>query len=170
MEKNYYQIAQQFNRNDNSSYYRALFDDVEKQQDEFNSEKFVQVFYMLKERYAAIFELLGEENFKKVSNHYFRYNPIQSSKFESYGKSFCDFLEYFEPLSEFRYLKWLAKLDWFWFAEKDSMQKMSFPKGTLVSWGNICKHSSKIDIQLDESIIEVLRIIKTNNEYKIVES
>lgn len=169
MENSYYQITQQISKDERSKHYNIFLHDAEEVQLIQNNEKFRQIESLLRTKYQVIFKLFGDKNFRFIAFEYFKYNPIQSSKLESYGKSFSDFIGSMDQLSDYRYLKWMAKLDWFWFDPSlepgDSIQ---LPKGTLTSWASVYKNQNNIDIQIDESIIENLQIKKVGTEIQIV--
>jgi len=168
MENSYYQIAHQISKNERSKHYNIMLMDPDQAQEKFNTAKFLEVFNILKDKYQAAFKLFGENNFQSITYEYFLYNPIQSSSSETYGKSFPDFIASIGELSELKYVKWIAKLDWFWFTQVDYTGRIQLPQGTLESWGNIYKGEAQINIQINESIIEQLEIRSRGKEYTIV--
>jgi hypothetical protein len=168
MENSYYQFAQQILKNEKSKHYNMFLIDEEEEQEKFNNEKFQHVLNLLKEKYQVTYKLFGEKNFTIISFEYFKYNPIQSSSSVNYGKTFSDFLGSVEELNDIRYVRWIAKLDWFWFTQTDYSGSVNLPKGTLHSWGNIYKDQNQIDINIDECIIEKLQIKKVGKEFTIV--
>ena len=148
-------------------YKRQLYDS-EEEQEIYNNQKFLQIYSILRNKYQVIFRLVGDQNFKKISYEYFKYNPVQSAREEHYGNSFSDFLGTLNQLSEFRYIKWLAKLDWFWFNPVSEGDTIQLPKGTLNSWASIYKNQESINIEINESVIENLQIQKIGKEIQIV--
>lgn len=168
MGNSYYQIASQLNKDERSKHYNIFLSDPVDEQESSNNEKFRQVYTILRNKYQVIYKLFGEDNFKKLSYEYFKYNPVQSAKIDAYGKTFSDFIGNFPQLAEFKYLKWIAKLDWFWFSPVDEGTTIQLPKGTLSSWASVYKDQALIDILIDESIIENLQIQKIGKEIKIV--
>lgn len=168
MENSYYQITQQISKNERSKHYNIFLHDPEEEQQIQNNEKFRQIESLLRTKFQVIFKLFGEKNFRFVAYEYFKYNPVQSTKLEIYGKSFSDFLGSMDQLSDLRYLKWIAKLDWFWCSHTNAGDSIQLPKGTLNSWANIYKNQNNIEVQIDESIIENLQIKKVGKEIQIV--
>ena len=168
MENSYYQIADLFSKNSRSKHYDLFLNDPAEAQTLHNCEKFRKIESVLKEKFQVIHQLLGENNFRHISFEYFKYNPVQSAKFDSYGKSFSDFLGSYSLLVDYPYLKWLAKLDWFWFNRVENGESIQLPKGTLSSWACIYKNQNDIEIEINESIIERLQIQKIGKEIQIV--
>lgn len=169
MDNSYYQIGQQLLKNSRHKHYDIFdFDDEDQRQEWQNCEGFIQAFHLLKKKYQVIFKLFGEKNFEAIGYQYFLINPIHSSSKENYGKSFAEFLGTIEQIEAMKYLKWVAKLDWYWFHREIYDHPIQMPKGTLNSWANIFKGQDKIDIQIDESVIESVTIIREGNQFKII--
>lgn len=168
MENSYYQIAQQVLKDERSKHYDVFLQTSDEGQEKFNNEKFIDVFRILKNKHQIIYKLFGDLNFKILAYEYFLYNPVQSSTQDKYGKNFSEFLGSLEQLEELNYIKWLAKLDWFWFNERNHNDSIALPKGTLSSWGNIHKDEHFISIAVDESIIENVVIKKAGKEIALV--
>lgn len=168
MDNNYYQIAGQLNKDKRSKHYNIFLNEPDTEQEIYNNEKFNQIYSLLKDKFQVVYKLFGEKNFRLLTLEYFKYNPIQSAKMETYGRSFPDFLGNLPQLNQYRYMKWIAKLDWFWFNPVNDGETIQLPKGTLISWASIYKEQDSIDIEIDESIIENLQIQKEGKEIKIV--
>lgn len=168
MANSYYQIAGQINKDERSKHYNIFLNDADEAQEMLNNEQFRHIYSVLRNKYQVIYKLFGEENFKRLSFEYFKYNPVQSVKLENYGKSFGDFIGSLPQLSEYKYLKWIAKLDWFWFNPVEEGSTIQLPKGTLNSWASIYKDQNSIEILIDEAIIENLQIQKIGKEIQIV--
>lgn len=169
MDNSYREIVNLLNsKNARSKHYNIFLHDPDSEQEMYNNKKFQQIYNILKNKYQVILRLFGERNFQKVAYEYFQYNPVQSSKLDHYGKSFSDFLGSVDQLREFRYLKWIAKLDWFWFGPVEDGDSITLPKGTLKSWSILYKDQDLVDISIDESIIETLQIKKVGKEIQIV--
>lgn len=167
MENSYSQIKDHLARNERSRHYNIFLHTPEQEQEILNNEGFLKVNNLLKNKFQVLFKLMGEANFKNLSYEYFKYNPIHSSKMDSYGKTFPDFIASLTQLSNFKYLKWLAKLDWFWFNPIEEGQTIQLPKGTLSSWSSVLKAEDNIEIWIDESIIENLRVEKNGSQISL---
>jgi len=170
VEDNYYQHTRNINRNNKSKHYDLFLYDTDEQQERLNNDKFLVVFNILKEKFQVIYKLFGEESFELISHEYFLINPAHLATKDNYGKSFPEFLDSIEQLQNYSYVKWLARLDWFWFSRENSLESFHLPKGTLNSWASIYKGLDSIDIFIDESVMEKLEIKLNGNQYSIVSS
>ncbi len=163
MQNSYYQIAQMFSRKATLKQFDEMFHQPEKEDPRFQDDFFIKVFIEMKEKFQVSFKFIGEENFKILVYEYLRNVPYQN---DDYGHLFPEFIGQIPVLEQMRYLKWIAKLDWFWFA--DNKESITLPKGTLNSWGNLQRDEEQIQIEIDESVMERLVVKKFGNEFKIV--
>ncbi len=168
MNQSYYQISQQLIRNAKSRNYDLFNFDPQASQEHLNDKKFQDAFNLLKEKYHVIYKLFGEENFNIICYEYFLYNPGHSASLDKYGHTFAEFLGNLGELEDFHFLKWLAKLDWFWYERERGKNQIQLPKGTLSSWVNIFSDTDALDILIDESIMECVRIEKSGNQYQMI--
>lgn len=163
MENSYYQIAQVLSKKMTSQHFNEIFKQPSEEDPRFEDETFLQAFREMKDKYQVCYKLFGELNFKILVFEYMRNIPFER---DNYGHLFGEFLGQIPSLQQMRYIKWIAKLDWFWFADdKDSIK---LPKGTLTSWGNLQKGEDHIEIEIDESIMEKLVVKKVGHEYRIL--
>lgn len=163
MDNSYYQIAHMFSRTEKSRHFDSLFKKDITHDPRFEDEFFLKVFREMKDKFQVSFGLFGESNFKILVYEYMRNIPYHE---EDYGHLFPEFLGNIKALNALRFVKWIAKLDWFWFA--DDAKSIQLPKGTLYSWSNLLKDQEDIDIQIDESIMEKLVVKKIGKEFQIV--
>jgi hypothetical protein len=168
MENSYHQIIEQITKNERSKHYNLFLHDAGEEQQIYNNQKFLQIYNLLKDKYQVVFRLFGEDNFKYLAYEYFKFNPVQSAKLQNYGQSFSELLGTLDQLSQYKYLQWIAKLDWFWFNPVHEGDRIDLPVGTLQSWASIYKDQPEVDIQIDESITETLQIQKIGKETQIV--
>lgn len=168
MNNSYHHIAHQILKNERAKNYDMELSSEEQAQKKLNNEQFEQVYLHLKSKYIALHRLFGQANFVNICYEYFKYNPVQSAKKESYGKSFPEFLDSLSEVEDFEFLPWIAKLDWFWTTSRDEGIEIELPKGTLVSWASAYKGQEQLSISLDTRISETLGIKKVGNEYSIV--
>ncbi len=167
MQNSYQQIAYKALKDRRrNKYLDAVFHDEQKQA-QFNNESFLKIFTLMQKKYQVVARLVGEDNFQIICYQYFKFNPIQSASSSEYGATFPRFLASLEQLQDFKFLPWLAKVDWFWFCKKDSHESLIAPKGTLSSWANVYKDLPQIDVLLLENEFEEIRISSDGNEYKI---
>ena len=163
MESSYYQIAQQLTKAERARHLDALFKKDVSDDPRFMDDFFLKVFREMKDKYQVCFKLFGENNFKILVFEYLRniaYTDV------GYGHLFPEFLGNIKAMESLRFVKWIAKLDWFWFA--DDKRSIQLPKGTLHSWGNLQKDQEDIEIEIDESIMERLVVKKHGKEFHIV--
>ncbi|MFT6631858.1 MAG: hypothetical protein ACJAS4_001819 [Bacteriovoracaceae bacterium] len=168
MENSYHHIAHQLLKNEKSKNYGIYLSDEDQSQEKLNNEQFEQVYELLKDKYIVIHRLFGKANFVNICYEYFRYNPVQSSKKQNYGRTFPEFLDSMSEVEEHSFVPWLAKLDWFWTNCRELNEEIKLPKGTLNSWASVYKDQDEIDIAIDSRISETLAIKKVGNEYSIV--
>jgi hypothetical protein len=154
-------------RNEKSKNYDLFHDDAFPNQDAVNNEKFQEIFNLLKDKYKVVYKLFGEENFQAVSFEYYQYNPLHSAIIKDYGMSFPNFLENLEQLADYSFIKWLARVDWFWSSEKHNNKELTVPKGTLHSWANLYKDLPLVDIMLSENEGETIYIEQVGNQFSI---
>lgn len=168
MQNSYYQIAHQLLKKDKSQHYNLFRSEIFEDQEKLNNEKFREVFNILKTQYPVVYKLFGEKNFMAICFEYFKVNPMHSRK-SNYGESFSHFMGSLEELAAFPFVKWMAKLDWFWMNNKSDLgAEILLPKGTLASWVNCMKDGPMIDILMDESIMERVCITREGSEIKII--
>ncbi len=167
MDKVYSQLAQKFFKNKKSKNFDFYVTEEVNRQDEYNNEKFLEVYEILKSKFKVVYMLFGEKNFQAIAFEYFQYNPVQSAVSKEYGFSFPKFLSELEQLQDFTFIKWLARVDWFWSTEKNSGKELVIPKGTLNSWANVYKDLPQVDIMLSENEGETIYIEKDGNHYSI---
>ena len=163
MENSYYQIAQVLSKKMTSQHFNEIFNQPSEADPRFEDDFFLQVYRELKDKFQVCFKLFGELNFKILVYEYMRNVPYQR---DDYGHLFPEFLGQLPSLESMRYLKWIAKLDWFWFA--DDKDSINLPKGTLNSWANLQKGEDRIEIEVDESVMERLVVKKIGHEYRII--
>lgn len=164
MENSYYQFTHQLSRTEKSKHFDAIFKNDIEDDPRFHAEDFLNVYYEMRDKFQVSAKLFGEANFKILIFEYLRLNPKHNRI--NYGEGFPDFIGNISALQQMRFIKWIAKLDWFWFA--DDKEAIQLPKGTLRSWGNLQRDEDQIEIAIDESIMESLAVEKVGNEYKIV--
>ena len=66
----------------------------------------------LKNRYGAIYQLVGEDFFKHITNEYIKANKSNSGNLDDYGHNFAEFISAIPQLESYPYLKDVAKLEW----------------------------------------------------------
>ncbi len=165
MENSYQQIIHQLPKKQKIQHFDSIFKELDVESGtKYLDKNFLKAYQKLQQSYPAIFKLIGQDNGKIIAYQYFRYFPI-SDKNNQYGKAFADFIHSHPAMIHLKYLKWIAKLDWFW-THKDQ-QYILLPKGTFHSWGNIFSDTNELDVNIDEHFMERLVIKKTAQDYKI---
>ncbi len=134
----------------------------------FEDESFIEICDILRSHYEVTFKLLGEDNFKLLTLTYIRLNPSLSVNSKNYGETFSEFLGNTPELNGFPYMKFIAKLDWFWSVRVTESNLLVLPKGTLNSWGHLNRDEDDIQIEINYEEDETLKIEKTGNQYTII--
>lgn len=166
MNNSYNQIAHQFLNKDKSSQFNVFMQEIDLEDSKYLTKEFISAFRSLAESHPAIFILFGDANFKKLVFFYVQYFLLSEENAAKYGKQFGGFIQALPSLANMNYLKWIAKLDWFW--THQDQQYILLPKGTLESWGSVYKDSEEINILIDENFMEKLTIQRSGNEVSIV--
>ena len=106
----------------------------------------------LKGKFEVTEKILGRKNFSFFCRSFVYESPSHSQNLDDYGEGLPNFLSQKKELEEIGYIKYLAKLDWFWFHSEQNLNKeLLLPKGILGLWGKI-KNSQDIgEIVLEES-------------------
>jgi hypothetical protein len=169
MENNYNPIAAQILKLETGKRSKLFQNEIALERQIFEDEFFLKAANNLSKKYQVVQKLLGEDNFNSIVLRFIATNPLQSSSEKKYGHNFAEFLISLEELHRFDFLYFLAQLDWYWYSETKDGPNIVFPKGTLKSWGSLIREEQDIKIDIDITKRETLKIIKTNNEFQIVE-
>jgi hypothetical protein len=169
MENNYNPIAAQILKLETGKRSKLFQNEIALERQIFEDEIFLKAINNLKNKFQVVAKLLGDENFNSVVLRFIATNPLQSSNPNKYGHNFAEFLISLDELSRFDFLYFLAQLDWYWFTENEAGPNIVFPKGTLKSWASLISEGAEINIDIDITKRETLKILKQNNEYQIVE-
>lgn len=166
MTNPYHQIAHQILSKNKNKHYKHFLQDTEVEEKKYLSKEFINAFQILKDAFPATYKLFGSENFKKLAYFYSQYFQVDSNNTKKYGKKFPEFIQSIPSLVDLKYIKWIAKLDWFWTRQEE--QYILLPQGTLNSWGSVYKDSEQIEILIDEGHMEKLMIKKSGKEFSII--
>ena len=134
----------------------------------YDDESFIEICDILRSHYEVMFKLLGEENFKLLTLNFIRLDPTLSVNSKNYGITFSEFLGNTPELDEYLYIKFVAKLDWFWSMRFSEKNLLVLPKGTLESWGHLNRDEDDIQIDINYQQDETLKIEKLGNQYSIL--
>lgn len=132
-----------------------------------DDESFILIFESLKDTYASIYKLVGEENFKILTVKYMQLNPAHTINGTHYGKSFPEFLLNIKELEAYSYIAYLARVDWYWKQETIDSDALILPKGSLESWYSSLADDKNIEIDLNTEITEEIKIVVESAEYKM---
>lgn len=167
MVDSYNQIAHQILSKKNHDLFHKHFNEFEVDNQKYLEKDFLIALELLKKSYPATFKLFGETNFKKLTYMFCKYYPYNHSDLKKYGKKLPDFLAALPSLNEYVFLKWIAKVDWFW-TQHDEVDMIA-PLGTHISWKSVMRNDKDIEIDIDEHHLEKLTLQKNGNEYLIKE-
>lgn len=85
---------------------------VESRMKIYHQNVFMTLYNTLKNTYPIICNLTDERFFKYAANEYIKANKSKSGNLDDYGESFIDFLDFFAPTKDLKYLVDVAKYEW----------------------------------------------------------
>ena len=123
----------------------------------------------LERKFTSIVKALGHENFNYFARLFIIKNPSKSENIDNYGFRFESFLAEQNELLEMGYLKYLARLDLFWFESFKNLGKsIGLPKGIFSLWDSLINEKEIDEIEIVEQFNEKIIMMKEEEEILLV--
>jgi hypothetical protein len=124
---------------------------------------------VLRNKYSVTLQVLGEDNFKFFARFYIYSNPSTSPNIDDYGIDFDIFLSKRNELDEIGYLKYIARLDLYWFNAYENLSSpIELPCGVLDLWGKLKNSQDVKSIEIDEDTVEKITVVSEGDEIHLL--